>query len=182
MAGLAFLILKKGAGMGVKALYLIVGILFVSLILFFLGKTGHAETSGFGLANAEFRNGQDFFLVFAIVFPAFTGMTAGVGLSGDLRNPSKSIPLGTTLATFSGMIIYFFVVYKLAMSVTPEELTANQLIMAKIALGGSVVIPLGLAASTFSSALVFLLALSSLTKKMPMSETVLLWSTLATIA
>jgi amino acid transporter len=153
MAGLAYLILKKGAGMGVKALYIVVGILFISLIMFFLGTTDHATTSSFGLANAEFRNGQDFFPVFAIVFPAFTGMTAGVGLSGDLRNPSKSIPLGTTLATFSGLIIYFFVVYKLAMSATPEELTANQLIMAKIALGGSVIIPLGLAASTISSAL-----------------------------
>jgi len=51
------------------------------------------------------------------------------------------------------MIIYFFIVYKLAASVNPEELTADQLIMAKIALGGSIVIPLGLAASTLSSAL-----------------------------
>ncbi|MBN1924456.1 MAG: amino acid permease, partial [Prolixibacteraceae bacterium] len=153
MAGLAYLILKKGAGMGVKALYIIVGILFVSLVMFFAGSTEHAATSGFGLANAEFRNGQDFFMVFAIIFPAFTGLTAGVGLSGDLRNPSKSIPLGTTLATISGMIVYFFVVYKLALSATPEDMTANQLIMAKIALGGSFIIPLGLAASTFSSAL-----------------------------
>lgn len=153
MAGLAYLILKKGADMGVKALYIIVGILFVSLVLFFAGTTEHAATSGFGLANAEFRNNQDFFIIFAIIFPAFTGMTAGVGLSGDLKNPSKSIPLGTTLATISGMIIYFFVVYKLALSATPEDMIGNQLIMSKIAIGGAFIIPLGLAASTFSSAL-----------------------------
>lgn len=153
MTGLAFLIIKKGANLGVKALYFVVGILAISLVLFFLGKTGHAEASAFSLANAEMRNTKDFFTVFAIVFPAFTGMTAGVGLSGDLKNPSKSIPLGTTLATVSGMILYFFVVYKLAQSASVEELTEQQLIMAKIALYGVVVIPLGLAASTISSAL-----------------------------
>ena len=153
MVGLAFLIIKKGANLGVKALYFVIGILAVSLVLFFMGKTGHAESSTFSLANAEMRNTEDFFTVFAIIFPAFTGMTAGVGLSGDLKNPSRAIPLGTTLATISGMIIYFFVVYKLALSASIEDLTQHQLIMSKIALFGVVVIPLGLAASTISSAL-----------------------------
>ncbi|MBN1820802.1 MAG: amino acid permease [Prolixibacteraceae bacterium] len=153
LIGLAILILKKGANLGVKALYIVVAILAVSLILFFLGSTEHAETSGFGLGNAELRNPQDFFIVFAIIFPAFTGMTAGVGLSGDLKKPSRSIPLGTTIATISGMIIYFFVVYKLALSASPEDLTEHQLIMAKIAIGGSIAVPIGLAASTISSAL-----------------------------
>ena len=153
MAGLAYLIIKKGANLGVKALYFVVGVLAISLVLFFLGKTGHAETSSFSLANAEMRNTSDFFKMFAIIFPAFTGMTAGVGLSGDLKNPSKAIPLGTTLATVSGMIIYFFIVYKLAHSASIEDLQQHQLIMAKIAIAGVVVIPLGLAASTISSAL-----------------------------
>jgi len=150
---LAVLIIKKGANLGVKALYFVVGILLVSLILFFMGKTSHAESSAFNLANAQMRNPQDFFIVFAIIFPAFTGMTAGVGLSGDLRKPSKAIPLGTTLATISGMIIYFFVVYKLAHSASVEDLLQHQLIMGKIAIAGAVVVPLGLAASTISSAL-----------------------------
>lgn len=57
------------------------------------------------------RNMDDFFLVFAIIFPAFTGMTAGVGLSGDLKNPGKSIPLGTVTATLSGIVIYLFIYY-----------------------------------------------------------------------
>jgi hypothetical protein len=45
-----------------------------------MGSTPHADISGFRLANAEFRNMQDFFVVFAIIFPAFTGMTAGCRL------------------------------------------------------------------------------------------------------
>jgi len=153
MAGLAVLIIKKGANLGVKTLYVVVGILFFSLVMFFLGNTGHADASTFNLAKAELRNPQDFFVVFAIIFPAFTGMTAGVGLSGDLKKPSKAIPLGTTLATFSGMIVYFFVVYKLAKSAPVEDLLEHQLIMARIAVAGVIVIPLGLAASTISSAL-----------------------------
>lgn len=153
MIGLAAMIIKKGANLGVKALYFVVGILFISLILFFLGKTGHAANTDYSLADSTLRNPQSFFIVFAIIFPAFTGMTAGVGLSGDLKKPSKSIPLGTILATVSGMIIYFFVVFKLASSASVESLLNKQLIMADIALFGVVMIPLGLAASTFSSAL-----------------------------
>ncbi|MDR2910583.1 MAG: hypothetical protein LBV47_04355, partial [Bacteroidales bacterium] len=124
---LTFLIVKKGANLGVKALYFITAILMISLIFFFLGKQSYAEYSVFNFENTQFRNSKDFFVVFAIIFPAFTGMTAGVGLSGDLKKPSRSIPLGTTLATISGMIIYFFVVYKLVKSASSEDLLQHQL-------------------------------------------------------
>lgn len=153
MLGLSVLILKKGANLGVKALYFVVAILLLSLVMFFIGKTDYAEISNFSLFSAQLRNMDQFFIVFAIVFPAFTGMTAGVGLSGDLKNPSKSIPIGTITATISGIIIYFFITYKLALSASPEDLIGNQLIMAKIAWGGAFIIPIGLAASTISSAL-----------------------------
>ena len=153
MAALAVIIFKKGASLGVKILYWVVAILLISIVLFFMGKTNYAAEGVVSFSNLEFRNADSFFLVFAIVFPAFTGMTAGVGLSGDLKNPSKSIPLGTTLATFSGLIIYFFISYKLAISASPEQLVGNQLIMANIAIAGVAIIPLGLAASTMSSAL-----------------------------
>ncbi|MBT3802022.1 MAG: amino acid permease, partial [Bacteroidetes bacterium] len=75
------------------------------------------------------------------------------GLSGDLKNPAKSIPLGTISATIVGMLIYFLVIYKLALSVDPKDLIENQLSMSTVAIGGLIIIPLGLAASTISSAL-----------------------------
>ena len=153
MSILAVLILTKGANLGVKALYGVVALLVVSLIMFFMGHTEYAGEQNFNLLSAEFRNSGDFFFIFAIVFPAFTGMTAGVGLSGDLKNPSKSIPIGTISATVIGMVIYLFVIYKLAMSASPDDLLNNQLIMGKIAIQGAIIIPLGLAASTISSAL-----------------------------
>ena len=149
---LALLIIKKGTGLGMKALYIITAVLLVSLVLFFLGRANYAESSAL-IDNIQFRNPAGFFMVFAIIFPAFTGITAGVGLSGDLKNPSRSIPLGTTLATISGMIIYFFVVYKLAISIPEGDLLQHQLIMSKVAIGGAFIIPLGLATATISSAL-----------------------------
>ncbi len=147
------LIYKKGAGIGLKMLYFVVAILGISLLMFFLGSTEYSQTDhdinplkGSGLGDA-------FFIWFAICFPGFTGMTAGVGLSGDLKNPSRAIPIGTMLATVAGMIIYIGIVYKLAISASPEELATDQLIMSKIAIGGAIIIPLGLAAATFSSAI-----------------------------
>ncbi len=153
MLALSALILRKGANLGVKALYFVVVILALSIVLFFLGSPLTTNEASFSLANAEFRNPEKFYLVFAIIFPAFTGMTAGVGLSGDLRNPAKSIPLGTITATVLGMIIYIFISFKLSNSASPEELVGNQFVMSRIALWGWLFIPLGLAASTISSAL-----------------------------
>lgn len=151
---LSILILKRGASIGVKTLYVVVAILALSLLLFFLGDTEYSEVYPAHLLSLKHGNLQvSFFTVFAIIFPAFTGMTAGVGLSGDLRNPSKSIPLGTTIATVLGMIIYCFIAFKLAISASPDDLVTEQLIMSKIAIFGPIIIPIGLAASTLSSAI-----------------------------
>lgn len=153
MGLLSLLILKKGADLGVKALYFVVGILFVALALFFLGSTEYSAAHGLAIPKFEFKGMDNFFFVFAIIFPAFTGMTAGVGLSGDLKNPSKSIPLGSISATVIGMLIYIFIAWKFFTSAAADDLIGDQLIMRNIAIGGAVIVPLGLAASTISSAL-----------------------------
>lgn len=148
---LIWIMLKKGADIGMKALYVVVATLLLSLFLFFLGRSGFSVADTVNLSDHIARP-DGFFVVFAICFPAFTGMTAGVGLSGDLRNPKKAIPVGTLAATLTGMIIYVFIAYKLCVSASPEELDSDQLIMSKIALWGPI-IPIGLAAATISSAL-----------------------------
>ena len=150
---LSWLILTKGANMGVKALYIVVGILAVSLVLFFLGQPEFQSSQNFSLLKFDFRNMDQFFVVFAIIFPAFTGMTAGVGLSGDLRKPRKSIPWGTISATLIGIVIYLFIAYKFKIGASAQSLTSNQMVMGEIALGGLPFVLLGLAASTLSSAL-----------------------------
>jgi amino acid transporter len=153
MGLLSLLIIKKGANLGVKALYFVVGILFLTLVLFFLGEPAPNADLSYSIFSFEMRNMSDFFVVFAIVFPAFTGMTAGVGLSGDLKKPGKSIPWGTISATIIGMLVYFVIAWKLASSASIEDLVNNQFVMGQVAIGGALIIPLGLAASTISSAL-----------------------------
>ena len=150
MSLLAVIILTRGANMGMKALYFVVAILFSSLLFFFLGKPTDPEIS-FEL-NATIQNPDSFFYVFTIIFPAFTGLVAGLGLSGDLRDPSRSIPRGTLWATIGGFAVYILVAYKLASSASATELASDQLIMEKIALWGPI-IPVGLAAASLSSAL-----------------------------
>ena len=185
---LTAIVLIKGADLGVKALYFVVAILFVSLVAFFIGSTPYSQTheldpfahvqpittnftaDTLGATVDELTTGNvsnskngnapaenfplDFFVVFAIIFPAFTGMTAGVGLSGDLENPRRSIPLGTLGGTICGMLIYFLIAYKLAISAPPEALAdTSHLVMADIAWQGWWLIPFGLAAATVSSAL-----------------------------
>ena len=195
---LTAIVLAKGADLGVKASYVVVVTLFISLVAFFIGKTDYsqtyeldffqkvgeeknivqdeiidtsastillsndstivqqAQTSDIPSENNSSNNttALSFFAVFAIIFPAFTGMTAGVGLSGDLENPSKSIPLGTLAGTLSGMVIYVFIAWKLTVSASPAALAdTSRLVMADIAWQGWWIIPLGLAAATISSAL-----------------------------
>ncbi len=152
MTILAAIVLVRGANLGMKALYMVAGILGVSLIMFFVGKNGGQSASNALYKGVE--NPADFFFVFAIIFPAFTGLAAGLGLSGDLKDPSTAIPRGTLLATVVGFFVYLAVAYKLAISFPAKELAdpANSLIMQRLAYWGPI-IPIGLAAASLSSAL-----------------------------
>ena len=149
---LAVLMLIKGAGLGVRALWIVSAILGASIAAFLLGQ-GPEEIRPHGFPiTARIEGGDSFGIVFATCFPAFTGMIAGLGLSGDLKNPQRSIPLGTIGATLVGMLVYALVAIKLAQSATPEALAADQFIMAQIALWGPAIY-IGLGAAALSSAL-----------------------------
>jgi amino acid transporter len=149
---LAVVVIYRGAAMGVAVLWFVVTTLAVSLLFFFLGHPVPGVTPE-GLAPfSTIANPDPLVYVFSIVFPAFTGMTAGVGLAGDLANPRRSIPLGIMTATVTGIVVYVAVVIKMAFSASPEMLATDQLIMSRISLWGPI-IPIGLAAATVSSAI-----------------------------
>ena len=65
---------------------------------------------------------QSFFGVFAVFFPAVTGIVAGANLSGDLRDPADAIPKGTLLAigtTFVSYVVYLVVTGCVALRYAP---------------------------------------------------------------
>ncbi len=132
MLVIAALMRARGAAMGLSVLYVVIATLFASLALFFAGPA--IQSVDFDVAVATVENSDSFFRVFAICFPAFTGLTAGVGLSGDLRDPKRSIPLGTLGAVVTGLAVYLLVAWKLASSATPDQLAGDALIMSQIAL------------------------------------------------
>ena len=69
-------------------------------------------------AGTEFRGFATFRDLFGILFPATSGIFAGASMSGDLRNPSKAIPVGTLWAMLSTLVVYLIVILSLASSTT----------------------------------------------------------------
>ncbi len=96
--------------------------------------------------------GVTFWIVFAVFFPASTGIMAGANMSGDLKNPRKSIPVGTMAAIGLSYIVYVVLAYWLMRAASIDELTENYTIMIDLAFWGPAVLA-GLLAATFSSAL-----------------------------
>ena len=73
---LGAVVILKGANFGIKLLYGVVATLFLSLVLFFVGTTDYASSMSYEALIHTVQDPSGFFLVFAICFPAFTGMTA----------------------------------------------------------------------------------------------------------
>jgi amino acid transporter len=93
-----------------------------------------------------------FWAVFAIFFPAMTGVESSVSLSGDLRNPSKSLSIGTISAIVVAFMIYSAVAIFLSYRVPADRLVEDPLIMQDLASVPSLII-VGIWGATLSSAL-----------------------------
>lgn len=91
----------------IKTQFFILGAIALSLISIIVGFFLH---SGAAIPSdvehiPPFRD-FSFEAVFAIFFPAVTGFTAGVAMSGDLKDPQKDIPKGTMYSIITGLAIY----------------------------------------------------------------------------
>ena len=74
-----------------------------------------------------------FWEVFAVFFPAVTGILAGLGLSGDLKDPERSIPTGVFASVLVGFLVYFTVPFVLASGASMEQLQNNPMVWTEIA-------------------------------------------------
>ncbi|NOY94527.1 MAG: amino acid permease [Deltaproteobacteria bacterium] len=145
--GLTFLSFKS-ADLAIKAQYVVMVAIIASLASFFGGHTADfpREIVWF---NAD---GPGFGLLFAIFFPAVTGIMAGVGMSGDLKDPRKAIPRGTLAAIFVGMIVYIAFPIWLALNVSNSDLEHQPNAVWLVAAVPSLIY-LGVWGATLSSAL-----------------------------
>ncbi len=134
----------------IRSQYIIMTAIAVSLLSLIFG--GPVEQSNIEMFGASDRVSEPFWVVFAVFFPAVTGIMAGVNLSGDLRNPSKSIPLGTFAAVGVGYVIYMLLPILLATRADAVTLIEDPLIMRKMAFWGDAIL-LGVWGATLSSAL-----------------------------
>lgn len=153
-----FIIASISTGLAFRVQYLIMAIIVAALL-----SIGAAAVTGsmqypitwWGEFPGSPENnlaGISFWGVFAVFFPAATGIMAGANMSGDLENPRRSIPFGTMSAIAISLVIYLLLAYWLSRSATPQELVANYTIMIDRAYWGPAVLA-GLLAATFSSAL-----------------------------
>lgn len=104
-----------------------------------------------GAPETGFR-GVGFWAVFAIFFPAVTGIMAGANMSGELADPRRSIPVGTMSAIVVALVVYLALAVWLARAASPDELVSDYTIMIDRAAWSPVVLA-GLLGSTCSAAL-----------------------------
>ncbi len=146
---------SRSADIAMKAQYFIMGAIALSLVVFFLGGTpANLAAPEVGAIPANLG----FWTVLAVFFPAVTGILSGVGMSGDLKNPSRSIPLGTLAAILTGYAIYMAVPIVLHAFVSdPSILKTDSMILKKCAVIQWPVM-IGILAATISSAIGSILA------------------------
>lgn len=134
-------------GIIVLSLASIYGALFVNELNFNIEWIGQYP----GSVENDF-SGSSFWMVFAVFFPAVTGVMAGANMSGDLTNPRKSIPVGTISSVIITTLIYISLIFVAAVMASPDELAKNYNIFIDKALFGPIVLA-GLLGATLSSAL-----------------------------
>jgi len=144
----------KSAGLVLKLQVPIMIAVGLSVVALFIGVL----SGGFRapeMASTYRTAPQGFWYVFAVFFPAVTGFTAGIGMSGDLKDPRKSIPKGTILAVGSGLIVYLLIPVLLSVTkhISSEELASLGVeTWSHIAILGSILIVPGIFGAILSSA------------------------------
>lgn len=133
----------------VKAQLLIFLILGISIGSVFLGG-GHYIPDVIQPTATEPSLG--FWIGFAMFFPATTGIEAGMSLSGDLKNPARSLPVGTIASVITAYVLYLSMAIFFSKHVSPELLRSYPFIIQHLSKYGFLVV-LGIWGATLSSAL-----------------------------
>ncbi len=144
LAALAY----RSADLALKSQFVIMAAIALSLVSFFAGGAPADGFEPLGLTPER----QSFWIVFAVFFPAVTGIEAGIALSGDLKDPGRSLPRGTLAAVLVGYAVYMAIPIFMSRVVPEDVLLSDPLVMRRIARWGDAIL-LGVWGATLSSAM-----------------------------
>ena len=150
-----------GANWAIKTQFFIMAILGLAIVAFLGGAllrfdpAVFAENLGPGYVATPSGGTYSFWLIFAIYFPAVTGIDAGVNMSGDLKDPAKSLPRGTLAAVGVGFLVYLAQMIICGGAFPREELIRDPygVLKANALFGAGFIVVAGVFAATLSSAL-----------------------------
>ncbi|NXN16273.1 S12A8 protein, partial [Indicator maculatus] len=114
------------------------------------GFVGYSEELMFNNTLPDYSQGESFFTVFGVFFPAATGVMAGFNMSGDLQKPATNIPLGSLAAIGTSWFLYMVFVFLLGAICTRQSLRYDFMIAEKVSLVGFLFL-LGLYISSLAS-------------------------------
>lgn len=102
-----YIMIRVGTSWVIKVQYIILTVLVLSILSFLIGAGRNFSMDTFnGNLQPHYTDGHNRWTLLAIYFPAVTGIMAGVNMSGDLKNPGRSIPVGTLAAVVVGYLVY----------------------------------------------------------------------------
>ena len=147
-----FIFAWLGADWATRFQYVVMAVLAAAIVSFFIGGFIKWD-SGLLAQNWSLpQTNLDFWVLFAIFFPAVTGFTQGVSMSGDLKDPGKSLPRGTFMAVGISIIVYFLSSIVFAAALPAEVMRGDYGAMNRVAFYGFLVTA-GVIAATLSSAM-----------------------------
>jgi amino acid transporter len=152
-----FVITYVGADWAIRVQYVILAVIALSILAFLCGGLAHWNTATFAsnLGQGYTSSGYNFWVIFAIYFPAVTGIMAGVNMSGDLKDPARSIPRGTLAAVGVGLMVYASEILVFGGAFTRRQLIESpfQVLVQNALFGMGFMVIVGVMAATLSSAI-----------------------------
>ena len=135
-----FIFAWLGADWATRFQYVVMSILGLALVSFFIGGFTRWDSSMLFQNWSAPDSAPEFWIIFAIFFPAVTGFTQGVSMSGDLKDPGKSLPLGTFTAVGLSIVVYLAAAVVFAASLHQDVLSSDYTAMEQVAAVGFLII------------------------------------------
>jgi len=144
------LLASKGSAIALKAQLPLLFLVALSMVALVAGTAANPLPDRPSMVQST--GDVEYWVAFAVFFPAVTGVMAGLGLSGDLRDAKASIPRGSIAAVLLGFAVYVTIPILLFVGADTQLLINDPMVWARIAPLGALLILPGLWGAIFSSA------------------------------